>query len=86
MNRRKKKEMQDDRRREKKLKKQGRDKEGSSTLIVETKFERIARKAKYKKEKVVAYLFHIKVNEQGIRALIEEKKDVKLRERETLLM
>uniref|UniRef100_A0A9I9CUS3 Protein MNN4-like n=1 Tax=Cucumis melo TaxID=3656 RepID=A0A9I9CUS3_CUCME len=60
-------------------------KEGSSTFIVETDFERVTRKAQEKKEKVVLDLIRIKIKAHGDKALTKTKKEVKLSRRGKLL-
>ncbi|TYK00332.1 protein MNN4-like [Cucumis melo var. makuwa] len=83
---RRKKRNEEERRRKEELKKQGKkEKVQSSPSIAPTEFERVARKAQKKKEKVVSGLLKMKVIVQGAKALTQEKKEVKLREQEELL-
>ncbi|KAA0060680.1 protein MNN4-like [Cucumis melo var. makuwa] len=62
-----------------------RDHEGFSTSIVETEFERVAKKTKEKKEKVAYDLLKIKLKARGFKALAQEKKETKLKEQHKLL-
>lgn len=61
------------------MKKHGeKEKEQTSSPIIPTKFERVARKVQEKKEKVELGLLKIKVTMQGIKDLTQEKKEVKI--------
>uniref|UniRef100_A0A9I9DDN9 Protein MNN4-like n=1 Tax=Cucumis melo TaxID=3656 RepID=A0A9I9DDN9_CUCME len=84
-----KKEKDEARRKEKKVpeeaQKETMQKEGTSSAIVETKFERLIKKTQQKTEKVKSGLLKIKVKAHGVKALVQEKKETKLRKREELL-
>lgn len=60
-------------------------KEGTSLPITKSEFDRVEKKAQEKTKMVKSGLLKIKEKAQDVRALTEEKKDAKLREREKLL-
>uniref|UniRef100_A0A9I9DG53 Protein MNN4-like n=1 Tax=Cucumis melo TaxID=3656 RepID=A0A9I9DG53_CUCME len=57
----------------------------ASMPIAKIKFDRVSRKAQKEKEKVKTRLLKIKVKAQGVKALAEEKKEIKLKEQKELL-
>lgn len=57
----------------------------TSSLIESTEFERVTKKAQEKHEKVKSGPLEIKVKAHDIKALVDEKKETKLREQEELL-